>query len=216
MSILRDRIADLAQSYVGTVGVYRSLQDLGKEARTDAGSDDDEDLYALDNLRGADLLMRMIKEAGTNLIFWTPQREQAIRDGKWLYLKPLPKQPIATSDEDQPGKFAWCGVFATWIWQKAGLDVHWEREDGAIHGNSSLFEFGGPAAKFLKPGYIRKGDVCVMNKPGKNNRHHYIVIDADSPTLRTVEGNLSIPRQAIGHGWQDRKLIVAHYRLKAD
>ena len=82
--------------------------------------------------------------------------------------------------------------------------------------HSSLFEFGGPAARFLQPGYIRKGDVCVMNKAGKNNRHHYIVIDADSPTLITVEGNRSIPRQSIGHGRQDRKLIVAHYRLKVD
>ncbi|HEV3117693.1 MAG TPA: hypothetical protein VGY58_11600 [Gemmataceae bacterium] len=218
MSLLRDRIANLAQSYVGTVGVYRYLpqQHLSEAALADAGSDDDDDPYAVDNLRGADLLMRMINEAGKNLIFWTPERENAIRAGKWLYVHPLPKQPIATADEDQPGKFDWCGIFATWIWQKAGLDVHWEREDGAIHGNSSLFGFGGPAARFLQPGYIQKGDVCVMNKPGKNNRHHYIVIDADSPTLSTVEGNRSIPRQSIGHGQQDRNLIVAHYRLKVD
>jgi len=60
MSVIRDRIALLAEQYLGTVGVFRG--GLSRQQLKDAGSDDDKDIYQVDKLRGADLVIRMVKE----------------------------------------------------------------------------------------------------------------------------------------------------------
>ena len=232
MGFTRDRIALLAQSYIGHVGVFRKkyLQkpdvdktkseqvkkaalDAWADRVADAGSDDDDDIYALDTLRGADLLIRIIKETAPKLILkWGPEHERALRAGQWLLKKPGPNGKVGTYNENDP-KIDWCGVFAAWIWRQAGLNVQWG--GGDINNDDTIFEKG-DKDNFLKIGYIQKGDICVMNNRGLHNRHYYIVVNADSPTLATVEGNLSLPPQSIGHRHRDRSLIVDHFRLKVD
>ena len=214
MSEIRDRIVQLANRYVGTIGVFRHLS---PQQLIDAGSDDANDVYQLDALRGADLLIRIINEAAPSIMRWSPERERALRDGKWIYLTPTSSGKAGTYDESEPGRFDWCGIFTAWIWMQAGINVTWVRD----YGIDSIavpkpFELVQNRAQYRKPGFIRRGDICVMNNPGMNNQHYYIVVDEDFAGMRTVEGNLSLPRQAIAHRRRTRDLIVSHYRLLVD
>lgn len=83
--------------------------------------------------------------------------------------------------ETKPSGVSWCGIFATWVWIKAGLQVKW--------GFSGIT---GAKVK-LTPGKvgIQPGDVIVMNGL---EVHHSIVIEMPSiydndNSILTVNGN---------------------------
>lgn len=69
---------------------------------------------------------------------------------------------------------SWCGIFATWCWQKAGMPVKWRAGIGPTAGTKVTGNAG-----------IRRGDICVQAAKS----HHFVVVDDLGDTLMGVNGN---------------------------
>jgi hypothetical protein len=120
---------------------------------------------------------------------------------------------------------AWCGIFATYVLKRYGkLDVHWE-----------YWKKGKPSG-LLGPGVnkatgstlnlqgIRPGDVCVIQGPKDDPKHHHFIVthvDLGRNLLQSVDGN-STNNEIVWH--KDKKIfydaktkaekqIYAHYIL---
>jgi hypothetical protein len=110
----------------------------------------------------------------------------------------------------------WCGIFATMVLKRAGVDVKWSLVAGRMNGDKSQIEYLEARNNLAK---LRPGDVAVIPKAN----HHFIVIDnlADwegSPLLITIEGNT--PGQMIKSGTRPlvdpdpKRRIYGFYHLK--
>jgi len=96
-----------------------------------------------------------------------------------------------------PGANNWCGVFATWVWMKAGVDVYWGLGIGKVVGYRPVAGVPNkPAAKqpdpkTLNDGVIKVGDICQKQN---SNSHLFIVTGVEKQGVKvtkvyTVDGN---------------------------
>lgn len=159
---------------------------------------------------GADKLRQVFTEACEAPPSWTPQNLAALETpGMWL----AKSGRGGTTDSLQA--IHWCGIFATFVLRRVGLNVKWRSNVGIVsHGSVQFFV---QKNSFVpKDGFDRAafapGDVCVIPKAN----HHFIVIEAPpgGDTLRCIAGNGN--KQQIE--WQDhsRQSIVTHYSLAWD
>jgi hypothetical protein len=160
---------------------------------------------------GADKLRQVFSEACELPPAWTPQNLQALETpGMWLA-----KSGRGGTTESEKA-IHWCGIFATFVLRRVGLDVKWRAGDGIVSTRGGVKYLARKHSWIPKDGFDRKafepGDVCVI--PRAN--HHFIVVEAPpgSDTLRCIAGNGS--KQQIE--WQDhsRQSIVTHYSLVWD
>ena len=186
MNVYCPRIVNIASQYVGKVGV------IGNE------------------MQGADHLIKFLTEAGKNIVMWTPQRRKAIEQGMWL----LATKDGGTTNENEPGRISWCGVFACWVLKQAGLNVEWRNSQIQINDPKQMKSIFPVNPADLKA--IGRGDVCVINTAGKTNYHHFIVNRWGDPNLETIEGNVSVPRQGVVAKTRLLKDVIRIYRLLVD
>jgi hypothetical protein len=93
------------------------------------------------------------------------------------------------SDAPTPIKTKWCGIFATWIWSRAGLPVEWEIATPEGKSNGPYLMGGHDRIKTSTDlGYLAPGDILVRNNSAL---HHRLVlsISDDEKTLEVLEGN---------------------------
>jgi hypothetical protein len=70
----------------------------------------------------------------------------------------------------------WCGIFTTWAWSKAGLQVYW---------NTRIIgcKYRGDTKN------IQPGDICIIKIAVNPNNHHCVVKSRDGNALVTIDGN---------------------------
>jgi|GEM_PF-2058279 len=107
---------------------------------------------------------------------------KAIQEGKWLRKDGTPG---GTTSEGLG--IAWCGIFATYVLQGAGLPVKWRKGTG-ITPLSPYLEL----CSYNMSNEIEPGDICVKG----TNQHHFVVHNRNGDTLYSYDGNL--PGQSIG------------------
>ncbi len=74
-----------------------------------------------------------------------------------------------------PGHISWCGIFATWVLQQAGLPVKWRVGQGI----TVLQKIGGSQG-------LQAGDVAILKG---EKVHHFVVAGIDGKIVRSVNGN---------------------------
>ena len=160
--------------------------------------------------RGADKLRLIFSEACETPPAWTPQNLRALETpGQWL------AKSGNGGTSDSAAAIHWCGIFATFVLRKAGLDVKWRSGEGIVSRGGTKY-LTKKNSWITKDGFDRNsfapGDVCVI--PRAN--HHFIVIEAPAggDTLRCVAGNGN--RQQIEWQNHSRTSVVAHYALTWD
>jgi hypothetical protein len=74
----------------------------------------------------------------------------------------------------QPGTsgMQWCGIFATWVWIKAGIHVKWVLGPGI-------------SRPYTRGNDFRPGDICVK----KGGVVHHCIAISDGDPVQTVNGN---------------------------
>jgi hypothetical protein len=89
-----------------------------------------------------------------------------------------------------PIKTQWCGIYAVWVWTRAGIAVKWKDGVGpTLQGSTHRMK----VSTDLK--YLAPGDIIVkrFNEQKKDVEHHMIVINTtleDAPKgLRVLQGN---------------------------
>lgn len=99
---------------------------------------------------------------------WTPNH--------WKDPQTLAGVQIPGKRVPQPGTsgVSWCGIFATWVVQQAGLDVKWRVGVGVT------------SLEKRSDKLIQVGDIAVMQG---EKVHHCIPIAIDGTTMTTVNGN---------------------------
>ncbi len=167
-------------------------------------------------LRGHDILIDIYKKAGlteTSIVrAWIPDVISGIKRGRWVRKQPFAEEGgkwnVSTSVDTEG--IAWCGIFATWVLKHCGWKLHWaNRQMQSVNGDIKRYPQpgGGVAWRDL----IDVGDIIVV---GDNN--HHCVVTGTSPgsdSLSTVEGNLSLPLQAIDRRSQTRGKVHTMYKL---
>ncbi len=160
--------------------------------------------------RGADKLKEIITEACETPPAWTADNLRALRTpGVWLNVNGRG----GTSDSLQA--VHWCGIFATYVLRKVGLNVKWRSGIGIINIGATKFvtkKNRGDKKGDFDPASFDAGDVLAI--PRAN--HHFIVVEAapDSKALRCIAGNGS--QQQIEWQTHAKDEIVAHYSLSWD
>ena len=98
------------------------------------------------------------------------------------------------------GGMNWCGIFATWCWRQAGVQVKWN---------------AGSLTKPDKRAFVvgsspKPGDILVLNN---GQVHHGVLLpdDIDAKEFRVVAGNATYQKVAIETF--PRNLVVAYYSL---
>jgi len=94
--------------------------------------------------------------------------------------------------KSKPSGVSWCGIFAAWVYLKAGLEAKWLMGDGIV---------GSKVERINIADGLQQGDVIVI-KPSKNLKpgelpevHHAIVVelpsvyDGGDTSIVTVNGN---------------------------
>lgn len=160
---------------------------------------------------GADKLRQIFTEACESPPSWTRENLAALETpGMWLA-----KSGRGGTTESEKA-IHWCGIFATFVLRRVGLNVKWRSNFGIVS-HSSTVEFFARKNSFVpKDGFDRTafapGDVCVIPKAN----HHFIVIEAPagSDTLRCVAGNGN--KQQIEWQNHSRQAVVTHYTLVWD
>lgn len=158
---------------------------------------------------GADKLREIITEACETPPAWTADNLKALETpGTWLNINGRG----GTTDSAQA--VHWCGMFATYVLRKAGLDVKWRSGQGIFsRGGTNYLEKKNRWQKnAFDAGGFDTGDVVVIPKA----THHFIVVEAapDSKTMRCIAGNGSY--QQIEWQTHARAEIVTHYSLVWD
>lgn len=157
--------------------------------------------------RGGDKLKEILSEACEVSPSWTPENLKALRTpGVWLNVN----GKGGTSDSQQA--VHWCGIFATYVLRKVGLDVKWRSGIGII--NRGATKYLARRNRWEKkdgfnPGSFDTGDVVAI--PRAN--HHFIVVDApaDSKTMSCIAGNGAL--QQIEWQTHARDEVVTHYSI---
>lgn len=160
--------------------------------------------------RGADKLKEILTEACETVPAWTADNLRALKTpGMWLNVN----GKGGTSDSQQA--VHWCGIFATYVLRKVGLDVKWRSGIGII--NRGATKFVTKKNRWEKkdgfdPASFDAGDVVAI--PRAN--HHFIIVEApvDSKALRCIAGNGSL--QQIEWQTHAKDEIVTHYSLTWD
>ncbi|HAE41143.1 MAG TPA: hypothetical protein DCG57_21285 [Candidatus Riflebacteria bacterium] len=156
---------------------------------------------------------RIIDLAGSKVGLVVDQKgEDGYRVG-WQHLKEFYSAAYRVNDmeKEKPGWLKilqtvrkkindWCGIFGTWAWRTAGLNVHW---------NTSLIgcKYRGDTAN------MGPGDIAIMKKEFNDKNHHFIVKSIDGNDLVSIDGNQGVDSIKI----QNRKVHhVAIYYSVAD
>ncbi len=121
---------------------------------------------------------------------WGPDRWKArgkiLVGGVWKEISSLDGVQIPTYRVPQPSKpsgVSWCGIFATWVFKKAGLsDAAWIVGRGIVSSRVKLV---------MSPNGFSEGDVVVLRG---DEVHHAIVSEMPSyycgdDSLQTINGN---------------------------
>lgn len=117
----------------------------------------------------------------------------------------------------KPSGISWCGIFASWVYLKAGItDAKWVMSSGIVSKSVEMISV---------PDGVKEGDVIVL-KPGKNLKpgelpevHHAIVVempsiyDGGDTSIITVNGN-SRNQSVELHSRFSTKDIWYYYRIK--
>lgn len=122
---------------------------------------------------------------------WTPVALHGIQTpGSRIPLDGMKYEP-----PNRPG-VSWCGIFATWVLQQAGLPVRWRRFSGVI----GVPKISGSAG-------MQPGDIAVQT-----NTHHFIVTGIQGNQVMSINGNSDF--QSILVKPQQRSSIQAYYRAE--
>jgi hypothetical protein len=122
----------------------------------------------------------------------TPWGPDCFAKGLWV------QHGIQHAGENPPGG-EWCGIFATWCFEQAGVNARW------------IFGKGPSLQQRYDKQNLQPGDIGVIAKFS----HHFVVVKRDGNTIWTVSGNSSY------HGISKdsaRSLseVVAYYRPTED
>ncbi len=209
VSGVRQSIVDTARSWVGKIGGFVN----GK-------------------VKGANHMMDMYREAisgPATFVRAIQKREVAdwilegTEKGLWILKRgwrPIPpKQPgylhvMVDLPEKRQGVM-WCGIFATWMLQKCGLDATWVNGKGIrSETNEVKLEFATNNLSTVTQAQrdnMEIGDVCVLGE----NQHHVILVDArpgvDDVTV--VEGNIPLPRHSVLESHYSKRDFHTHYKI---
>ena len=160
--------------------------------------------------KGADKLKQIFSEACETPPSWTPQNLKALETpGQWL------AKSGRGGTSDSQAAIHWCGIFATFVLRKVGLDVKWRSNFGIVSQTATQYfdkkNSFVPKEQFDRNGFA-PGDVCVI--PAAN--HHFLVIEAPegSESLLCIAGNGN--KQQIEWQHHSRGSIVTHYALAWD
>ncbi|MFN8652106.1 MAG: hypothetical protein U0133_09420 [Gemmatimonadales bacterium] len=160
--------------------------------------------------RGADKLRQIFTEACLVVPEWSKDNLRALETpGNWLNVNGR------GGTTDSKVAVHWCGIFATFVLRKVGLNVKWRAGIGIENIGSTGFldrrNRGGKDGRF-DPKAFAPGDVCVI--PRAN--HHFIVVDAPegSDAMRCIAGNGS--KQQIEWQTHSRGTVVTHYAIAWD
>lgn len=168
------------------------------------------DLQVNGKRRGADKLRQIFAEACVAPPTWTVDNLRALETpGAWLNVNGR------GGTRDSASAIHWCGIFATWVLRKVGLDVKWRAGLGIYNMTmTTVLERRNRGAKDgrFDPKAFAPGDVCAV--PRAN--HHFIVVEAPdgSDALRCIAGNGS--QQQIEWQTHSRGAVVTHYALVWD
>jgi len=118
--------------------------------------------------------------------------EQKGEDGYrvgWQHLKEIYSAAYKVTDmeKEKPGWLKtlqtvgkkindWCGIFDTWAWRTAGMNVYW---------NTRLIgcKYRGDTAN------MGPGDIAIMKKEFNDYNHHFIVKSINGDDLVSIDGN---------------------------
>ena len=141
---------------------------------------------------------------------WGPHkwagRGEILNGGVWKEISYLEGVQVPTYRVPQPNKpsgVSWCGIFASWVWKKAGLtDVQWVVGKGIT---------GSRVQCVMQPQGFTVGDVVVFKG---DEVHHAIVTEMPAyycgdDTLQTINGNSGA--QSIEINRRYRAANVAYY-----
>ncbi len=167
MSIVREKIVSIASGLVNQIGGGQ-----GPDGK----------------LKGWDLLKKIFEEAAPGLISqWTPNRVAALQQGMWIIAGQDDKGNKDGGTYNETYGIMWCGVFATWVLQQAGLQVNWVNQ-----------QIMGPPSEIIRiysatqddRDKLIPGDIGVLT----HRQHHFIVIGwkPKSKRVDTVEGNVGV------------------------
>jgi hypothetical protein len=150
--------------------------------------------------RGVDHLLDMYQTAAPRMFPsapapWSPAVKNAVRSvlaqGMWIKAKATSLNPSELGTYQPAEAIHWCGIFATWVLRRAGLQVEWRSRQ--LSGSPAVIRAINlraltPSADAQERSTIMTGDVCAM---GANN-HHFVVIDGvpGKTRLLTIEGNV--------------------------
>lgn len=160
--------------------------------------------------RGADKLRQILTEACETPPSWTPDNLRALETpGMWLNVNGRG----GTTDSNTA--IHWCGIFATFVLRRVGLDVKWRAGQGIFsRGNTRFLTKRNRWARAdgFDPRRFAPGDICAI--PRAN--HHFIVMEAPEggDSLRCIAGNGT--RQQIEWQNHSRGAVVTHYALTWD
>ena len=157
----RNNIVNTALSYVGTVSIAEPLQsENGKKIR-----------------KGWKIQREFYKAVQNNMFDFSKDTTNDSIEVKFLSDKKTKNEPIRPFNN-----MHWCGIFATYVLEQAGLGgVKW---NGGIKGAgiSIIMKY----QKAFDRNKIQLGDVIYIDKPFQ---HHAILVWKDDKDIVTVNGN---------------------------
>jgi|GEM_PF-1609140 len=125
---------------------------------------------------------------------WTPPTEEIRRDST-------------------PQGKNWCGIWATRMLQKSGVDAKWNLNNGRMEGNVDLVTSYGKTYSGNRKAFaqsIQPGDVILLKG---NLNHHAVVTNVNKDgTVTTMDGN----HPGIGKGNHKLSDVYAYYRAQPD
>lgn len=165
--------------------------------------------------KGVHHLLKMYQETAPNLFpsarapWPTPVRDairRALEKGMWINRAAKSLQDVGTYDSKKG--IHWCGIFATWMLKRAGLQATWTTNGlTASASKISKISVSTPGARQG----ISAGDICVHG----SNQHHFIVIgEVGSRKLLTVEGNVRNQEVLRREKNRDDPLLHTVYKLR--
>jgi hypothetical protein len=115
--------------------------------------------------------------------------------------KPKYRIPQAQS---KPTGISWCGIFATWVWRQAGLNVRWVNGQGIVGSNVKRV-FGNKGFSI--------GDVVILNS---QEVHHCLVSALPNPgsdSIETVNGNSRHDQRIETHNRWLARNVAYYYKI---
>jgi peptidoglycan hydrolase-like protein with peptidoglycan-binding domain len=113
----------------------------------------------------------------------------------------------------KPGGKSWCGIWATHIFQEAGVNVKWDLTKGKMVGDVTQTlapRFTSPAQyKAERQAFeqsVKPGDVITVN--GASNHHAIVTQVNPDGTVETMDGN----KPQVGPGHQKLSDVTSFYR----